>query len=151
MRRSEATWAIHSSAWQHRDVTLLLTLLIMAVIGLVAAVAAGRIGGGLDDPASSLPGRGLPPGPFTLEDVDRVRFSPALRGYRMDEVDDVIDRLVDELRRLEDEVAELRAARAPGNTSANGGYRPGDGWSEAYGDFRRPAPTVRDDDSAGER
>ena len=117
MRRSEATWAIHSSAWQHRDVTLLLTLLIMAVIGLVAAVAAGRIGGGLDDPASSLPGRGLPPGPFTLED----------------------------------EVAELRAARAPGNASANGGYRPGDGWSEAYGDFRRPAPTVRDDDSAGER
>ena len=53
--------------------TLLLTLLIMAVIGLVAAVAAGRIGGGLDDPASSLPGRGLPPGPFTLEDVDKVR------------------------------------------------------------------------------
>ncbi len=131
-------------------VTLLLTLLIMAVIGLVAAVAAGRIGGGLDDPASSLPGRGLPPGPFTLEDVDRVRFSPALRGYRMDEVDDVIDRLVDELRRLEGEVAELRALRAPENASANGGYRPTDGRSETYGDFRRPAPTIRDDDSAGE-
>lgn len=88
--------------------TLLLTLLIMAVIGLVAAVAAGRIGGGLDEPASSLPGRGLPPGPFTLEDVDRVRFSPALRGYRMDEVDDVVDRLVDELRRRDEELADLR-------------------------------------------
>ena len=130
--------------------TLLLTLLIMAVIGLVAAVAAGRIGGGLDDPASSLPGRGLPPGPFTLEDVDRVRFSPALRGYRMDEVDDVVDRLVDELRRLEDEVAELRGSRGPDGTSAPGGYLPGDGWADAYGDYRRPAPAAPDDDRAGD-
>ncbi len=120
--------------------TLLLTLLIMAVIGLVAAVAAGRIGGGLDEPASSLPGRGLPPGPFTLDDVDRVRFSPALRGYRMDEVDDVIDRLVDELRRREEELAALRAL-------------PGHG-EETLADFRRPAPAPpqlhRDADSAGE-
>ena len=131
--------------------TLLLTLLIMAVIGLVAAVAAGRIRGGLDDPASSLPGRGLPPGPFTLEDVDRVRFSPALRGYRMDEVDDVVDRLVDELRRLEDEVAELRALRAPDGPSADAGYLPRDAWPDDFGDFRRPAPTARDDDSAGDR
>jgi DivIVA domain-containing protein len=132
-------------------VTLLLTLLIMAVIGLVAAVAAGRIGGGLDGAASSLPGRGLPPGPFTLEDVDRVRFSPALRGYRMDEVDDVVDRLVDELRRLEDEVTELRGRRLPDAPSANGDYRPGDSWADTFGDFRRPAPTVRDDDGAGDR
>jgi DivIVA domain-containing protein len=132
-------------------VTLLLTLLIMAVIGLVAAVAAGRIGGGLDGPASSLPGRGLPPGPFTLEDVDRVRFSPALRGYRMDEVDDVVDRLVDELRRLEDEVAELRRGRLPETTSGNGGYLPGDSWADTFGDFRRPAPAARDDDGAGDR
>ncbi len=95
--------------------TLLLTLLIMAVIGLVAAVAAGRIAGGLDEPASSLPGRGLPPGPFTLDDVDRVRFSPALRGYRMDEVDDVVDRLVDELRRRDEELAALRGRRPAGS------------------------------------
>jgi DivIVA domain-containing protein len=142
-------------------VTLLLTLLIMAVIGLVAAVAAGRIGGGLDDPASSLPGRGLPPGRFTLQDVDRVRFSPALRGYRMDEVDDVVDRLVDEVRRLEDEVAALRYRRGqdqsgPGHSAvsqahAGGEYGPGDGWADGYGDFRRPTPAIPDDDGARER
>src|SRR3954470_19135036 len=106
------TWAIARTRGSIGAVTLLLTLLIMAVIGLVAAVAAGRIAGGLDEPASSLPGRGLPPGPFTLEDVDRVRFSPALRGSRMDEVDDVVDRLVDELRRREEELAALRALRS---------------------------------------
>ncbi len=30
------------------------------------------------------------------EDVDAVRFAVAVRGYRMDEVDDVLDRLADE-------------------------------------------------------
>jgi DivIVA domain-containing protein len=88
---------------------LLLTLLIMAVVGLVVAVATGRIVGGLDRPASSLPGRGLPSGPIRADDLERVRFSLALRGYRMDEVDDVLDRLMEELGRRDEEIAELRA------------------------------------------
>ncbi len=117
-----------AASWDDRRVTLLLTLLIMAVIGLVAAVAAGRISGGLDEPASSLPGRGLPPGPFTLDDVDRVRFSPALRGYRMDEVDDVVDRLADELRRRDEELAVLRR------------LVPVEHVPSPDGDFRRPGP-----------
>lgn len=88
--------------------TLLLTLLIMAVLALVVAVATGRIVGGLDRAASSLPGRGLPSGPIGADDIERVRFSPALRGYRMDEVDDVLDRVTEELRRRDEELAELR-------------------------------------------
>jgi DivIVA domain-containing protein len=91
-------------------VTLLLTLLILAVVGLVAAVAAGRIAGGLDEPSSSLPGRGLPDGRVGIGDLERVRFSPALRGYRMDEVDDVLDRLTAELELRDEEIAELRRA-----------------------------------------
>jgi DivIVA domain-containing protein len=96
-------------------VTLLLTLLILAVVGLVAAVAAGRITGGLDEPSSSLPGRGLPAGRLGVADVEGVRFSPALRGYRMDEVDDVLDRLTEELQLRDEEIAELRRA-APGRS-----------------------------------
>jgi DivIVA domain-containing protein len=91
-------------------VTLLLTLLILAVVGLVAAVAAGRIAGGLDEPSSSLPGRGLPAGRVGAGDLERVRFSPALRGYRMDEVDDVLDRVTEELELRDEEIAELRSA-----------------------------------------
>jgi DivIVA domain-containing protein len=90
-------------------VTLLLTLLIMAVLALVVAVATGRIVGGLDRPASSLPGKGLPSTPISVDDLERVRFSPALRGYRMDEVDDVLDRVTEEVRRRDEEIAELRA------------------------------------------
>ena len=99
--------------------TLLLTLLIMAVVAVVAAVAAGRIAGGLDAPASSLPGRGLPEGPVDVAALDRVRFSPALRGYRMDEVDDVLDRLSDELRRRDEELAWLRE-RSEGRDGVSG-------------------------------
>jgi DivIVA domain-containing protein len=91
-------------------VTLLLTLLILVVVGLVAAVAAGRIAGGLDEPSSSLPGRGLSEGRVGVADVERVRFSPALRGYRMDEVDDVLDRLTEALQLRDQEIAELRLA-----------------------------------------
>lgn len=90
--------------------TLLLTLLILAVVGLVAAVAAGRITGGLDEPSSSLPGRGLPTGRVGVGDLERVRFSPALRGYRMDEVDDLLDRLTEELELRDEEIDELRRA-----------------------------------------
>lgn len=87
--------------------TLLLALLVLAVVVAVAAVATGRITGGLDDPASSLPARLLPDGDVTASDVERVRFSPALRGYRMDEVDRVLDRLVAELARRDEVVAGL--------------------------------------------
>lgn len=33
------------------------------------------------------------PADFTLDDVDALTFRPALRGYRMDEVDEAIARL----------------------------------------------------------
>ena len=40
---------------------------------------------------------GLPTGPVQPEDVAALRFSVAPRGYRMAEVDDVLDRLAAEL------------------------------------------------------
>ena len=89
--------------------TWLFTLLAMAVVAVVAGLATGRISGGMEAPASSLPFRGLPPEAVRPADLDTLRFSPALRGYRMDEVDLVIDRLGDELRRRDEEIARLGA------------------------------------------
>jgi len=98
-------------------VTLFFTLLTVAVLGVVAAVAAGRITADMDDPVSSLPARGLPEGGIESAALADVRFSPALRGYRMEEVDEVMDRLRQELERREEELAGLRAlldgSRAP--------------------------------------
>ncbi len=116
---------LRRAACDDRLVTLLLTLLIMAVVAVVAAVAAGRIAGGLDAPASSLPGRGLPDGPVEAAALDRVRFSPALRGYRMDEVDDVLDRVTEELRHREEELARLRgSARLRAHVLGHGAIAP---------------------------
>lgn len=83
-------------------------VLVLAVVGLVAAVAAGRVRGGLPEPTSTRPDLGLPGERLRPEDVDTVRFSVGLRGYRMDEVDAVLDRLSAELADREREVAELR-------------------------------------------
>ncbi len=84
---------------------------LLVVIGF-AAVIAGRVAPDpMADPVSSTPHHGLPPGDFRAEAIDRVHFDTALRGYRMDQVDEVIDRL--QLR-----IAELEAGEGPVSSTA---------------------------------
>ncbi|WP_432546826.1 DivIVA domain-containing protein [Kineococcus sp. SYSU DK004] len=90
--------------------TVVLVALVVVVAGLVAAVVAGRVTGGLGPSTSSRPHRGLPEGPVAAADVDAVRFSLGLRGYRMDEVDAVLDRLREEIRERDEELAAWRSA-----------------------------------------
>ena len=87
---------------------VVLVVLAIGLIGVVAAVAFGRIRGGLDDPPVARPDIELPPGRLGAVDLAGLRFSVALRGYRMDEVDAVLDRLRAELRTRDAELAELR-------------------------------------------
>ena len=47
-------------------------------------------------------------GPVGTDDVDQVRFSVGFRGYRMDEVDDVLDRLGLEIGARDEQIRELR-------------------------------------------
>ncbi|MFN8077938.1 MAG: DivIVA domain-containing protein [Kineosporiaceae bacterium] len=91
--------------------TLVFTVLTIVVLGLVVAVALGRIGGGLDAATSSLPPTGLPDGDLVAGDLDHVRFAPALRGYRMDQVDAAFDRLAEELARRDAEIERLSQAQ----------------------------------------
>lgn len=63
----------------------------------------------LQAPVASLPPV-LLPGTPEPSDVDRLRFSLGLRGYRMDQVDEVLDRLRDELAAKELRIAELESA-----------------------------------------
>jgi DivIVA domain-containing protein len=91
-------------------VTWLFVLLAMAVIALVAGVVTGRISAGMEAPVSSSPFRGLPSDAVTPGDLETLRFTPAVRGYRMDEVDQVLDRLAVELHRRDDELRLARTA-----------------------------------------
>lgn len=83
-------------------------LVVLALVGVVAALAAGKIRGGLPEPTSTLPDVELPARDIATEDVDAIRFSVGFRGYRMDEVDAVLDRLGLELGAREEEIRELR-------------------------------------------
>jgi DivIVA domain-containing protein len=65
---------------------------------------------GLYEPEPVLPPVLLPEQPRAV-DIDALRLSPALRGYRCDQVDDVLDALGAEVERLHVEIERLRSPR----------------------------------------
>jgi DivIVA domain-containing protein len=62
---------------------------------------------GFDEPVASLPPV-LLPDDAKPADVDQVRFALGLRGYRMDQVDQVLDDLRDQLAARNAEIESLR-------------------------------------------
>lgn len=63
---------------------------------------------GFGQPPANLPPV-LLPADAAPADVDRVRFSLGLRGYRMDQVDQVLDELRDQIAAKDEEMGRLRA------------------------------------------
>jgi DivIVA domain-containing protein len=79
--------------------TWLFAILIVLALGGVAVLAAGR-GAPLAEVYDDRPDATVPAsGPLVPEDLRRVRFSIALRGYRMSEVDALLDRMASQLER----------------------------------------------------
>jgi len=106
--------------------SFLLVFLAVAVLGAAAVMATPllrriNLGGrslnapdledGFEEPVANLPAVLLPERP-TPADVDRLRFSLGLRGYRMDQVDEVLDRLRDQLAVQQSELNQARAQLA---------------------------------------
>ena len=84
-------------------------LLAVLLVGGLAAVLTGRATPDpMADPVTSTPHHGLPDGGLRASDVDAVRFDTALRGYRMDQVDDVLERLRQRIADLESRAASTR-------------------------------------------
>jgi DivIVA domain-containing protein len=76
--------------------TWFFAVIVVAVIGGVAVVAAGR-GGTMAESFDDRPDARVPAeGPLTAADLRQVRFGTAFRGYRMSEVDALLDRLAAE-------------------------------------------------------
>lgn len=84
-------------------------LILVLLIGLTAAAVMGRIGGFMAEPTSTHTFSGVPTGPFSEHDIEQLHFAQAIRGYRMDQVDEVIDALSARLRELETELASSHA------------------------------------------
>ena len=87
---------------------------VLGLLGVLAVLFATAVVATRDDPllADAPPDRpdlALPDEPLTSADVEGVRFSMALRGYRMAEVDAVLERLARELDERDRRIAELAA------------------------------------------
>lgn len=71
-----------------------LVVLVLAVIALLAAGRGGTMSDAYDDrPDAVVPGDR----PLRADDLRKVRFSLAFRGYRMSEVDALLERLSAEM------------------------------------------------------
>src|SRR5262245_25168554 len=92
--------------------TWIWVLMAILLLGVTAAVAVGY-GGSMgraypDRPELLLPADRM----VSADDLEDVRFSVVMRGYRMDEVDDVVRRLVREIADRDARLSELSAAFA---------------------------------------
>ena len=86
----------------------------IVALGVAAVVAAGGGGSMSKDPVRDTYAGSLPEGRFDGPAVRELRFGVALRGYAMDQVDTVLDRLASDLEARDARVAQLEAQLAEG-------------------------------------
>ena len=90
--------------------TFVFMLAAIVVITVIALLAVGKLGE-LPDTTSDRAPLALPDDRvLTNNDVDSLRFNVGARGYRMDEVDVVLDRLSAEVSQRDARIAALEAA-----------------------------------------
>ncbi|HYO86383.1 MAG TPA: DivIVA domain-containing protein [Dermatophilaceae bacterium] len=131
-------------------------VVLVLLVGVLAAVVVGWRGGlsiGMPEPTSTMGFAGLESEELTSQAVAQVRFDRVFRGYRMDQVDAVLDLVRADLAEREAALAEL--------TSAAGGGFPvlsfpddlsglGDGLADDDATWRLlddTGPDLRDDES----
>ncbi len=85
---------------------VLFVVVAAAVLFAVVAVTFGR-GDLMDEEPPVVAGPELGEQPLRADDLGNLRFSVAVRGYRMDQVDAVISRLGTELAQRDRHIAEL--------------------------------------------
>jgi DivIVA domain-containing protein len=96
------------------SVTLVLLYLVVLILVAVVLFGLGSVLFGRGEPLPPLPrattATVLPASGVTGADVDAVKFTQTVRGYKTSEVDWVLDRLGQELDLLRGELAAVRAA-----------------------------------------
>ncbi|MFK8848908.1 DivIVA domain-containing protein [Streptomyces sp. Ac-502] len=99
----------------------LLIAMVVVVAAVTLAVVGGGDAGGLGEAAPDRLYEPLPADrPVSRADVEAVRLPVGVRGYRMNDVDDVLDRLGAELAERDARIAELEAALAGAHAAAMG-------------------------------
>lgn len=98
----------------------LLIALVVVVAGVTLAVAGGGSEAVLPEAEPDRLSDALPENrPVVRADIDELRLPVAPRGYRMADVDDVLERLAAELAERDARIAELSAASASASVPAS--------------------------------
>jgi DivIVA domain-containing protein len=115
-------------------VTLVLLYLVVLILVSIVLFAIGSVLFGRGEPLPPLPrdttATVLPASGVTGADVDAVKFTQTLRGYKTSEVDWVLDRLGQELDLLRGQLAAVRAAHGL-DDDADDGNEPVEGGAHA--------------------
>ena len=90
-----------------------IAVIAVAALGVAAMAAAGGMGQMSREPVYDTYRQDLPDRPLAAEDIRRLRFGIALRGYAMGQVDDVLERLAAEIAERDARIAELTADATP--------------------------------------
>jgi DivIVA domain-containing protein len=112
-----------------------LWMIAVAVLGLAAVAASGRLGE-LPGTVTDTPRPHLPTGVVTGDDLRGLRFAVVPRGYSMDQVDELLDRLA---RQLDAGPTAGQPDRAVAGRAGEPATAP-----EAASEFGPPAPRSAD-------
>ncbi len=100
----------------------LFAILIVLALGGIAVVASGRgtpMAPAYDDAPDSL----VPAdGPVTADDLRRIRLPLAFRGYRMAEVDALLERLAEEREAVDTETRREQSRATPHAPEGDGDH-----------------------------
>lgn len=89
--------------------TILLVVVALVIITAVSVFAVGDGGRMRDDEPDREPADMPADRAVESADLDRLRFAIGVRGYRMDQVDAVLDRMSDDLSKRSEREAQLVA------------------------------------------
>ncbi|WP_353944565.1 DivIVA domain-containing protein [Streptomyces sp. HUAS MG91] len=125
----------------------LVAALVVVVAAVTLAIVGGGDGGTLRDEPSQFYADPLPHDrPVGPADVDALRLPTAVRGYRMAEVDDALNRLGAELAERDARITELESALAsthaqsrqqPFDRRPDSGFAPPGGYLDEPGEGHR--------------
>jgi DivIVA domain-containing protein len=94
---------------------VMLWILAVAVIGLGAVIAAGYFGA-LPPTITDTPRPNLPAGLLSGQDIRDTRFSISVRGYNVDQVDELLERVATQLDQSRHALREAAAFSSQGES-----------------------------------
>lgn len=91
-----------------------IAVVVVAILGVAAMAAAGGMGEMAKDPVRDTYRQDLPlDRQLNAADIQTLRFGVTLRGYAMNQVDDILDRLTREIAERDATIRELSGDAVP--------------------------------------